>query len=167
MTTSTPAREKVKIKEISESVKKRIPKKETNSFTTLISSFFSHISTDDLENYKDDDLKGLIETLYRYVQTPPKDKTTLFNPNVEEHGWQSPHTILLLHHADIRYLIDSIRNTLNQKHIKIHNVFHAYVSVERNKDGSIKTISEQDKASQDKSADELLLYVEIDEVFAN
>ncbi|MGH1484930.1 MAG: NAD-glutamate dehydrogenase [Cellvibrionaceae bacterium] len=162
MTTSTPARAKVKIKEICESVKQRIPKKETNNFTTLISSFFSHINTDDLENYKDDDLKGLIETLYRYVQTAPKGKTTLFNPNVEEHGWQSAHSILLLHHTDIRYLIDSVRNTLNQKQIKIHNVFHAYISVERDKKGAIKKIGAQDKASQDKSNDELLLYVEVD-----
>jgi glutamate dehydrogenase len=162
MTTLTPSKMKVRIDEISENVKKRIPKKEVGFFSTLICNLFKHTSTEDLESYKDDDLKGLMATLYRHLQAKPQNKSFVFNPNVEEHGWQSHHSILLLHHTDIRYIIDSVKNVLNHRQIKMHNIFHAYLSVERDNDGTIKNIASQNKSVKSKGDDELLLYIEID-----
>ena len=157
MTTTTPARSKVKLDEITTLVKKRIPKKDVEHFSLLISSFFKHVSAEDVENYKSDDLQGLMTTLFRHIQALPNSNAVIFNPNVEEHGWQSPHSIILLHSADIRYLIDSMRNTLNQRQIRIHNIFHSHLSIKRNKDGSIKSLNETDG-----DTNELLLYIEID-----
>ncbi len=161
MTTATP-HTKVKIEETSQLIKNHISEKDTEHFSTLISGIFKHTDTEDIEHYQDEDLKGLMATLYRHIKAEPTSKTTIFNPNVEEHGWQSPHSILLLHNKDIRYLIDSVRNTLNQQKIKMHTIFHVYLSVERGKDGTIRSLEEQDKENPREGSDELLLYIEID-----
>ena len=142
MNKKTPAA-KVKIDEISEIVKKRIPEEEREHFSILTSILFNHISIDDINNYKDEDLQGLIVNLYRHVQSPPSvKKSFVFNPNVEEHNWQNAHTIVFVHHRDVRYLIDSVRNAFNQEDIKIHTIFHAYITVTRNKAGKITALKE-------------------------
>ncbi|MFT5419578.1 MAG: glutamate dehydrogenase, partial [Candidatus Endobugula sp.] len=157
MTIQTPTKPKVRINEAAAEISQRIPKKDKPLFSTLVSSFFKHIDNEDIARHTNEDLQGLITTLYRRIQSTPNEKAIVFNPNVEEHGWQSPHTIILLHHSNVRYLIDSIRNTLNRQDIKIHNLFHAYLSVERLENGSIKHL-----AGDSASINEMLLYIEID-----
>jgi len=157
MITTTPARSKVKIDDITARVKQRIPASDTKNFSTLIASFFKHISPEDIINYKTDDIGGLMTTLYREMQSPPTSKAAIFNPNIEEHGWQSPHTIILIHHSDVRYIIDSVTNTLNAHDIKIHNIFHTYLAVERDSNVAIKAVNENPTGTR-----ELLLYIEID-----
>jgi len=157
MTIQTPTKPKVRINEAAAEISARIPEKDRLSFNTLTTSIFSHIDNDDIARYTDEDLQGLMTSLYRKIQNAPKDKAIVFNPNVEEHGWQSPHTIILLHHPNTRYLIDSIRNTLTRQNIKIHNFFHSYLSVERSVKGDIKGIS-----NDASSINEMLLYIEID-----
>lgn len=157
MTIQTPTKPKVRINEAAAAISTRIPKKDQPLFSTLVTNFFSHIDNEDIARYTDEDLQGLMTTLYRKIQSNPTDKAIIFNPNVEEHGWQSPHTIIILHHPNIRYLIDSIRNMLTRKDIKIHNLFHSYLSVERSTQGNIKNIT-----NDASSINEMLLYIEID-----
>jgi glutamate dehydrogenase len=157
MTIQTPTKSKVRINEAAAEISARIPKKDQPLFNTLTTSFFSHIDNEDIARYTNEDLQGLMTTLYRDIHNQPIEKATVFNPNVEAHGWQSPHTIILLHHPNIRYLIDSVRNTLTRQNIKIHNLFHAYLSVERSAEGKIKNIN-----NDPSSINEMLLYVEID-----
>ncbi len=162
MATLTPIQ--TKIKEINQFIAKRLPDQDAQHLSTFTNSLFSHVADEDVTSYEYEDLKGLVATLFRHMQEQPKNKSILFNPNVEEHGWQSQHSILILHHRDVRYLIDSIRNMFNQKQVKIHRVFHAYFTVEREKKGTIKHIIEQglNKDKKLKGDNELFLYVEID-----
>ncbi|ODS23267.1 NAD-glutamate dehydrogenase [Candidatus Endobugula sertula] len=145
------------IDELLTKITSRLTHEEKNHLDALATHMFNHIDHKDIEHYKADDLEGLIFTWYRKVKNQPEQKAIIFNPNVEEHGWQSAHTVIILHHTDVRYLINSIRNTLNQHNIKIHTVFHSYLPIERNKDGSLKKIHPSKK-----STNELLLYIEID-----
>lgn len=163
MTAAIPAPIKIKIDELTEAAKSQIPEAEAEHFETLVGSLFNHVSAEDINQYKDDDLKGLMATAFRALQSEPTRKTTIFNPTVEEHGWQSPHTVFLLHHKDVRYLIDSIRNALIQRQVKMHKIFHTYLTVKRDNNGAIISVAEQNKSGiQEKSSDELLLYIEID-----
>jgi len=157
MTINTPTQPKVRINEAAEAILSTIPKKDTALFSSLISGFFNHIDNNDIARHKDEDLQGLMTTLYRKILSSVNENVIVFNPNVEEHGWQSPHTIILVHHNNARYLIDSIRNLLKRQDVKIHNTFHAYLSVERSKDRKAKAINHNSS-----SMNELLLYIEID-----
>lgn len=163
MTKINSVQSKLKMDEINQQIATRLPKKDIEYLPTFTTGLFSHVAEDDIAAYTDEDLRGLVASLFRHMQEKPKNKSILFNPNVEEHGWQSQHSILILHHKDVRYLIDSIRNMLSKKGIKIHKVFHAYFSVQRNKKGAIDSIVEQGLNNQNNSdASELFLYMEID-----
>jgi glutamate dehydrogenase len=151
-----------RINDVGDHLKELIPENQQAHFSVMVDEIFSHVAAEDLLSYQSDDLKGLMATLFREIQSSPANVSLLFNPSVEEHSWQSSHTILILHHTDIRYLIDSIRNTLSHKKIKIHTLFHAYFSVERNQSGEIINIGPQDKKLSKKDNHELLMYMEID-----
>jgi len=141
MTKMTPVQSK--INDINQLIVKRLAKTDAEHLSTFTSSLFSHVAEEDIETYADEDLRGLIATSFRHMQVKPKSQSVLFNPNAEEHGWQSQHSILILHHKDVRYLIDSIRNMLGKKQIKIHKVFHAYFVVKIDAKGAISHIVEQ------------------------
>ncbi|MFT6390407.1 MAG: glutamate dehydrogenase, partial [Cellvibrionaceae bacterium] len=164
MTKIHSVQSKIKIDEINQLIAKRLPKTDAAHLSTFTSSLFSLVAEDDVESYVEEDLKGLIATSFRHMQVKPTSQSFLFNPNVEEHGWQSQHSVLILHHRDVRYLIDSIRNMLGKKQIKIHKVFHAYFVVKRDAKGAISHIVEQGQTKSQKleGVNELFLYMEID-----
>lgn len=153
------------IEEINKYFADRLDKKDAQLLNEFTLNLFSYVAEDDLQHYDDEDFKGLIATLFRAMQAKPSNEAMIFNPNVEEHGWQSQHSILIMHHTDVRYLIDSIRNMLNQKKIKIHRLFHAYFSVERDASGELTELVElgKDKEKSFSGTNELFLYMEIDQ----
>lgn len=133
------------------------PKKHHSDVHTLIEGLFRHASMQDLNTYEMTDLAGLVVTIWRTLQHHElgQQEVDVFNPNVEEHEWQSAHTIVTVLHEDVAFVIDSIRLTLNQSGLNIHSIFHASLVVEREKGGQFKGFSK-------KGQRELLLLVEID-----
>lgn len=140
-----------------ERLQPHFPKQYHEDLRVLINALFKHASMQDLLAYELTDLAGLMVTLWRILQKHKSrdEKIAVFNPNVEEHEWQSPHTIVSVLHDDVPFVIDSIRLTLNRLGVNIHTIFHASLKVERAKDGAFKTFSE-------KGNKELLLLIETD-----
>ncbi|MDQ3160635.1 MAG: NAD-glutamate dehydrogenase, partial [Pseudomonadota bacterium] len=78
----------------------------------------------------------------------------LFNPTVEEHGWQSPHTVLQAINDDMPFLVDSIGMALAQEGITIHVLGHPVVNIERDADGRMIAAGQ--------GVPESLMFLEID-----
>ncbi len=133
------------------------PKQHHASLKVLIDALFKHASMQDLQAYEMTDLAGLVVSMWRMLQKfqSPSHQISVFNPNVEENEWQSPHTIVTVVHDDVPFVIDSVRLTLNRLGTNIHTIFHASLKVERDKSGQFKAFSE-------KGNKELLLLIEVD-----
>jgi len=132
-------------------------KEHSDSLQVLIHALFKHASMQDLLSYDMTDLSGLVVSMWRTLQGGKVEHglVNVFNPNVEEHEWQSPHTIVSILHTDLPFIIDTVRLTLNRLGANIHTIFHASLSVSRNKDGHFQDFS----GGGDK---ELLLLIEVD-----
>lgn len=135
----------------------QFPKDKHADLRVLIDNLFKHASLQDLVSYDTSDLAGLVVSLWRTLQNHHSGQQTVavFNPNVEENEWQSPHTIVTVLHEDVPFIIDSVRLTLNRLDINIHTIFHASLGVKRNKQGEFDSF---DKAQPR----ELLLCIEVD-----
>ncbi len=133
------------------------PKEHSDNLKTLIHALFKHASMQDLLSYEMTDLAGLVVSMWRTLQGGKAQHglVNVFNPNVEEHEWQSPHTIVSILHSDLPFIIDSVRLTLNRLGANIHTIFHASLAVSRNKSGQFDGFS-------GKGAQELLLLIEVD-----
>ena len=65
MTIQTPTKPKVRINQAATEISDRIPKKYKPLFSTLVKSFFNHIDNEDIARHTNEDLQGLMTTLYR------------------------------------------------------------------------------------------------------
>ncbi len=87
-------------------------------------------------------------------------KVHVFNPRLEEHGWQSTHTVVQIVSHDMPFLVDSVRMEINRQGLTLHLVVHPVLQVTRDAEGKL-----QDVALAAPSAAEHLesfMYVEAD-----
>ena len=67
---------------------------------------------------------------WKYIQqhAPLKDKPAIrvHNPNFEQHGWHSSHTIIDISSIDMPFVIDSIMMVLAKFGITIHTFFYMH-----------------------------------------
>ena len=52
-----------------------------------------------------------------------------FNPTIEEHGWQSTHTIIEIVNDDMPFLVDSVTMEVNRHGLTLHLIIHPIVAV--------------------------------------
>ena len=48
----------------------------------------------------------------------------VFNPTIEEHGWQSTHTIVEIVNDDMPFLVDSVTMEVNRHGLTLHLIVH-------------------------------------------
>lgn len=133
------------------------PKQHHTDLHILITEMFQHASMRDLTEYELADMAGMVVTMWNSLQLKEdrKARIEVINPNVEEHEWQSQHTIVSILHDDVPFVIDSARLALNKLDINIHAIFYGTFSVKRSKDGHYQKFDQ-------KGGKELLLCIEMD-----
>ena len=66
---------------------------------------------------------------------PGYARVRVFNPTIEEHGWQSTHTLIEIVNDDMPFLVDSVTMEVNRHGLTLHLIIHPIVAVLRDKDG--------------------------------
>jgi glutamate dehydrogenase len=78
----------------------------------------------------------------------------IFNPTVEEHGWDSPHTVIQIVNDDMPFLVDTVSMSLAQHDIAIHVLGHPVFKLRRDPGGNMLSLGD--------GVLESLMHVEID-----
>lgn len=159
MATSRSTAQKNLIKELTERLQPHVPDNKKAPLAHFIHCIYDHASLMDLQFYEMTDLAGLTVSLWRHIDKwdGSSAKVQVFNPNVEEHEWQSSHTSVVILTRDIPFTVDSVRMALNRLGVNIHNLFHANYCSTRTKAGELQALSEDASAHN-----ELMMYFEID-----
>jgi glutamate dehydrogenase len=90
---------------------------------------------------------------------PGETKVHVYNPRFEEHGWQSPHTVVELVVDDMPFLVDSVAMALTRRGSAIHFLAHPVVAVNRDAEGQLIGLADD---AADATAVEAFLHVEAD-----
>jgi glutamate dehydrogenase len=137
-----------------------VPKKHAAAIEQFTKTYYAATPEQELENRKLEDLYGATLACWNFMQKCPADsKIRVFNPDFEEHGWQSTHTIVEVLHKDVPFLVDSIRMELNRREMSIHFINNAVMHVERNNKGDLDLNSPLDQTENPREA---IVYVEVD-----
>ncbi|MDG9926846.1 MULTISPECIES: NAD-glutamate dehydrogenase [unclassified Pseudomonas] len=125
--------------------------------------FFGIVSLDELTQRRLGDLAGSTLSSWRLLERfdPAKPVVRVYNPDYEKHGWQSTHTAVEVLHADLPFLVDSVRMELNRRGYSIHTLQNSVFSVKRKKSGELQEILAKGSAGKDVQH-EALMYLEID-----
>ena len=68
-------------------------------------------------------------------------KVHVFNPRLEEHGWQSTHTVVQVVGADMPFLVDSTTVEVNRLGLTLHLVLHPVLRVVRDAQGRLQEVA--------------------------
>ncbi len=119
-------------------------KQERAQIEQLLTVYYRHIPSSDLQSTAIADLVGAVIAHWQLLKKrqPDTPAVRIYNPNFEEHGWQSPHTIIEIVTTDRVFLVDSLSMGLNRAGLTIHLTTHPLVRTERDKQGALKAIKQ-------------------------
>ena len=148
------------VSQLSERLSQAVPKNQANAIEKFTKVYYAATPAEELDSRKIDDLYGATLACWGFLQNSKnKNKIRVFNPDFEEHGWQSPHTIVEIVHKDVPFLVDSIRMELNRRDMSIHFINHAVMSLARNKEGGLDLES---TFNFNGGYSEAVIYIEVD-----
>ncbi|MFT6261485.1 MAG: glutamate dehydrogenase [Bermanella sp.] len=149
-----------KITMLAERLAAAVPKAQVDSIDKFSRLYYSTTPSQELDVRKIDDLYGATLAFWSFIQNNKAEgKIRVFNPDFEQHGWQSTHTIIEIIHKDIPFLVDSIRMELNRREMAIHFINHAVLPLSRKKTGDLNF---KDCFNDQSNSQEAVIYIEVD-----
>ena len=138
-------------------VRERLPEPQAGEVEQFVRAYYADTALEDLAEL---DLYGAALSHWHLMQRrrPGEAKVHVYTPQVEEHGWQSPHTVVETVTDDMPFLVDSVSMALTRRGSSIHLSVHPIVRVRRDGDGRLQELLPR---AADGPA-ESLLHVEID-----
>jgi glutamate dehydrogenase len=139
-------------------LKSHFPESKEPALSLMIQKTFEHLSLNDLKGYSETDLAGLSVSLWQHLQTWDRQAPVVkvFNPDIEQHEWQSTHTIVLALCPEVPFVLDSMRLALERCGARIHTIMHSEFGVVRDDNNQLVSLGEKGDLR------ELMVYFEID-----
>ena len=118
---------------------------EADDVERWVRTYYAHVAPEDLADRTDADLAGAALAHWSLAQQrrPGELKIRVYNPNVEEHGWESPHTVVEFVNDDKPFLVDSISMEITRHGSGIHLMIRPIVSVRRDGEGNLEEIVDE------------------------
>ncbi|HVF64889.1 MAG TPA: NAD-glutamate dehydrogenase [Casimicrobiaceae bacterium] len=104
--------------------------------------YLESLDAEDLVEREPLDLYGAVLSLWRFAEArkPGEPKLRVYNSSVEEHGWQSPHTVVQIVNDDMPFLVDSLQMALQRHGLTLHFISHPILTLRRNADGKLEEL---------------------------
>lgn len=149
----------------------KLPKSDQAPFTAFLKAYYSRPLMEDLLQRNPVDLYGAALSHWHLLKSyrPNDYKIQIYNPQFEQHGWQSAHTIIEIVHPNMPFLVDSIRSELNRIGYFVHiMIYTGGLVVRRDKSGLVEDIDAlMEKNALDGKEVVEAVYVEINNLSAD
>ncbi|MGR4068977.1 NAD-glutamate dehydrogenase [Billgrantia sp. C5P2] len=151
------------LKQLRERLDSRLEKARAEEVEAFARHFYATVPLEDLADRRLDDLYGATLSVWHFIQNfdHASPKVRVFNPDFEEHGWQSSHTFVAVLHEDMPFLVDSVRIELNRRGLTVHAIHNAVLAVERNRSHDLLQVGSPRDANAP-APRESLIAIEID-----
>src|SRR5215831_14268358 len=148
-----------RIEQVIALVKARVPAAQQATLESFVRRYFERVDPEDLAERDPADLYGAALSHWQFAQRrePGLAKVRVFNPALDEHGWQSTHSIVEIVADDMPFLVDSVTMEVNRHGQTLHLFIHPIVSVARAADGTLTALAKD-------GARESFMHVEVDRI---
>ncbi|WP_158903528.1 NAD-glutamate dehydrogenase [Burkholderia sp. L27(2015)] len=121
----------------------RLPEPAFNVIEPFLRHYYELTDPEDIQSR---DLADLYGGAMAHWQTAQKFVTgreclRVYNPNLEQHGWHSDHTVVEIVNDDMPFLVDSVMMAVNRLGLAMHSAIHPVFSVSRDATDAIKRIA--------------------------
>src|SRR5215472_12734786 len=144
-------------------VRSKLPSAQGKVVEDFATRYYRDVEPEDLEERQAADLYGAALSHWNFARKrePGRARIRVFNPTLEEHGWQSTHTIIEIVNDDMLFLVDSVTMEVNRHGLTLHLLIHPIVAVERGADGLLSALASGDDRNARR---ESFIHVEVDHV---
>src|SRR5258708_38359067 len=106
--------------------------------------YFLDVDAEDLAQRQPADLYGAALSHWNFARKrePGRIRVRVLNPTLEEHGWQSTHTVVEIVNDDMPFLVDSVTMEVNRHGLMLHLIMHPIVAVDRAPDGILTGLAD-------------------------
>ena len=144
-----------------EMIRDRLPPDQADIVEPFARKYFSQVDVDDLSEREVADLYGAVLSHWQFARKHEGDtKVRVYNPRMDEHGWESTHTVIELVGPDMPFLVDSIGIEVNRQGLTLHLIIHPVMAVMRDDQGQFLSMS--DEKPGEGAHYESIIHVEVD-----
>ncbi|MFN7085972.1 MAG: NAD-glutamate dehydrogenase [Burkholderiales bacterium] len=144
-----------------ELVRTRLANARREQAERFVVQYYAQVDPEDLAERSAADLYGaaLSHLGFARKRQAGRPRIRAINPALDEHGWQSPHTVIEIVNDDMPFLVDSVTMAVNRRGLTLHLLIHPIVRVTRNADGELLALLEPGASE---GMPESFMHVEID-----
>ncbi len=163
MSESSAAQHQRVLDRLVELVNEQVAEEERELLGDFVRHYFSGTSTADLVERDPANLYGAALAHFNLLRRRERGtpKLHVYNPQLEQHGWQSTHTIVDLACDDMPFLVDSVRMAINRHNLTCHLIVHPVFHIERDAKQRV-TVARQPVAGEASDLNEAVMHFEID-----
>src|SRR5215208_7211703 len=149
---------------IVERVREQMPEDQAPQIEEFVRQYYAWITPEDLAERSPIDAygAGVAHWTFASQRSPGTSKARVYNPQFDEHGWQSTHTVLEIVTDDMPFLVDSTRMGVNRQGYAIHLMLHPIMKVRRDGEGEFVEVLEPDAQDDEGVISESVIHLEID-----
>jgi len=155
------------IERVVEELARSLPEAERQNAETLARALFEWVPSDDVCRHSPRNLAGAVISLLELAQerNPDRAAVRILNPQGDDEGFDSKHTVVQIVNDDMPFLVDSVVGELTRRGREVHLLAHPQMIVERGEEGRLLEI-EVHPAEVGERLKESLMHVEIDQLIA-
>ncbi|HEY4139679.1 MAG TPA: NAD-glutamate dehydrogenase, partial [Casimicrobiaceae bacterium] len=150
-----------RLNDVSKLVAAKVAPEQRATLQSFIERYYGQVDPEDLLERQPADLYGAALSHWNFARKRDSGhaRVRVFNPSIEEHGWQSTHTIIEIVNDDMPFLVDSVAMEINRHGLTLHLVIHPIIAVERAPEGLLTGLAANDSKSRRL---ESFIHVEVD-----
>ncbi len=140
----------------------RLSAEQAALFAPFVEGYYGRTDPEDLESRRVPDLYGMAMShfgLGRYRRTG-EVLLRVFAPDIDEHGFASPHSVVELVVEDMPFLVDSMSMELSRHGYGLHLAIHPVIRVRRDSSGQLEEVMAPNAGGD--AVQESYLHIEID-----
>ncbi|SAL12943.1 NAD-glutamate dehydrogenase [Caballeronia terrestris] len=154
------------LNEVVEFARGRLPEPTFNVIEPFLRGYYEQVDVEDIQSRDPADLYGAAMAHWQTAQkfVTGREVLRVYNPNLEQHGWHSDHTVVEIVNDDMPFLVDSVTMELNRLGLALHSAIHPVFRVWRAKPGAIERIGlgHADAGETQSSSLESFIHFEVD-----
>ncbi len=146
-------------------VRERVAPERRETIERFVREYFRQVAPEDLAERAVADLYGAALSHFNFARKrePGQPRVRIVNPTLDEHGWQSTHTVIEVVHDDMPFLVDSLTMEVNRHGLTLHLFIHPILSVVRDAQGTLVDVRAPGEAPEPERR-ESFMHVEIDRI---
>jgi glutamate dehydrogenase len=139
MTAKVEVAEATLIEAVCARVRERVDSEQAPQVDAFVREYYDWVPPEDLAGRSVLDVYGAALAQWNFLRSrkPGDTKVRVYNPDFEQHGWRSTHTVVEVATDDMPFLVDSLSMELNRHGYGIHLLIHPVMHVRRDEAGEL------------------------------